>query len=212
MKVSFSDDAGHAEGPLVSYVTPTVRIVDVTVSFGQGSYRVAEGDAVDVTVTLSADPERTVEIPTSTSNQGGATPADYTVTPTTVTFNSGETSKSLTFAATQDGVDDDDESVGLGFENLPAGVSAGTTDEATVFITDEECNSPIWTATLQLGDDSAKDWGVFRLVHHRTTPGPPSILDGDEFDLQGKDYKIRSHRPRPGSPNRISGAVALRNA
>ena len=190
VKVSFSDDAGYAEGPLVSYVTPTVRIVDVTVSFGQGSYSVAEGDMVDVTVTLSADPERTVEIPISTSNQGGATPADYTVTPTTVTFNSGETSKSLTFAATQDGVDDDDESVRLGFENLPAGVSAGTTDEATVFITDEECNSPIWTATLQLGDDSAKDWGVFRLVHHPTTPGPPSILDDDEFDLQGEDYKI----------------------
>ena len=192
VKVSFSDDAGYDEGPLVSYVTPTVRIVDVTVSFGQGTYRVDEGDMVDVTVTLSADPERTVEIPISTDKRGGATDSDYTVTPDALTFNSGETSKRFTFMATQDDVDDDGESVRLGFENLPAGVSAGTTDEATVFITDEECSSPIWTATLQLGDETAKDWGVFRLVHHRTTPGPPSILDGDEFDLRGKDYKIRS--------------------
>ena len=190
VKVSFSDDAGHSEGPLVSYVTATVRIVDVTVSFSQATYRVDEGDMVYVSVTLSADPERTVEIPISTDNQGGATASDYTVTPTTVTFNSGETSKSLTFTATQDDVDDDDESVNLGFENLPAGVSAGGVGEATVFITDEECRSPIWTATLQLGDDSAKDWGVFRLVHQPTTPGPPSILDDDEFDLQGEDYKI----------------------
>ena len=43
VKVSFSDDAGYDEGPLVSYVTPTVRIVDVTVSFGQGTYRVDGG-------------------------------------------------------------------------------------------------------------------------------------------------------------------------
>ena len=141
VKVSFSDDAGYAEGPLVSYVTPTVRIVDVTVSFGQGTYRVAEGDMVDVTVTLSADPERTVAIPISASDQGGATASDYTVTPDALTFNSGETSKSLTFTATQDDVDDDGESVRLGFDALPGGVSVGSTGETTVSITDDDVPS-----------------------------------------------------------------------
>ena len=37
---------------------------------------VVEGGMVDVTVTLSADPERTVEISISTCNRGGATAAD----------------------------------------------------------------------------------------------------------------------------------------
>ena len=46
----------------------TVSITDddvpsVTVSFEQGSYTVDEGDTVEVTVTLSEDPERTVTIP-----------------------------------------------------------------------------------------------------------------------------------------------------
>ena len=174
----------------------TVSIADddvpsVTVGFVQDSYSVIEGDMVDVTVTLSADPERTVVIPISTSNQDGATDSDYTVGITSMTFSSGETSKSFTFSATDDNDNDDGESVKFSFGSaLPPDVSEGTPSEATVFITDEECSSPIWTATLQLGDDSAKDWGVFRLVHHPTTPGPPSILDGDEFDLQGEDYKI----------------------
>ena len=176
----------------------TVSIADddvpsVTVGFVQDSYSVDEGDMVDVTVALSADPERTVVIPISTSNQDGATDSDYTVGITSMTFSSGETSKSFTFSATDDNDNDDGESVKFSFGSaLPPDVSEGTPNEATVFITDEECSSPIWTATLQLGDETAKDWGVFRLVHHRTTPGPPSILDGDEFDLQGKDYKIRS--------------------
>ena len=64
-----------------------------------------------VTVTLSADPERTVVVPLTKSNQGGASDADYSGVPDSVSFNSGETSKSFTFTAAQDTVDDDGESV-----------------------------------------------------------------------------------------------------
>ena len=74
--------------------TTTVTITDddvpaVTVSFGQSAYTVAEGGAQTVTVTLSADPERTVIIPIVTTNQGGATAADYSGVPASVTFTSG---------------------------------------------------------------------------------------------------------------------------
>ena len=65
-------------------------------------------------VTLSADPERTVVIPvTKTANQGGATAEDYSGVPASVTFNSGQTSRTFTFTAAQDTVDDDGESVKL---------------------------------------------------------------------------------------------------
>ena len=97
----------------------------------------AEGATQSVTVTLSADPERTVTIPITTSNRAGASNTDYSV-PENVTFNSGETSKAFTFTATQDTEDDDDESVQLTFANLPTGVSEGATRETVVSITDDD--------------------------------------------------------------------------
>ena len=96
----------------------------VTVRYEQASYTVAEGSSVVIKVILSADPERSVTIPISRTNQGGATDGDYSgvAANTSVTFNSGDTEKSITFAATDDSVDDDDESVLLGFGTLPTGV------------------------------------------------------------------------------------------
>ena len=110
----------------------------VTVSFGTDTYTVAEGGTQSVTVTLSADPERTVVIPITKTEQGGATSADYSGVPASVTFNSGDTSKSFTFTAAQDTVDDDGESVKLTLGTLPPRVSAGTTAQSTVSITDDD--------------------------------------------------------------------------
>ena len=111
----------------------------VTVQFSQGSYTVAEGATLSVTVTLSADPERTVVVPIAAVNQGTASDADYSGVPSSVTFDAGEMSKSFTFSATQDTDDDDDESVQLGFGSLPdTRVSAGSPDETTINITDDD--------------------------------------------------------------------------
>ena len=55
-----------------------------------------------------------------------------------MTFNSGQTSKTFTFTATQDTVDDDDESVELAFGALPARVSEGSPSETTVSIRDDD--------------------------------------------------------------------------
>ena len=98
-------------------------------------------NTVEVTITLSADPERTVIIPISKTNQGGATSADYSGVPQNVTFNAGETSKFFTFTATQDSIDDDGESVKLSIGTAPAGVTNGTPSEATVAITDDDVPS-----------------------------------------------------------------------
>ena len=110
----------------------------VTVGFGSATYGVAEGGTVTVRVTLSADPERSVSIPITTVNEGGAANGDYSGVPASVAFASGETEQTFTLRATQDTGDDDDESVKLGFGNLPAGVSAGTPSETTVNITDDD--------------------------------------------------------------------------
>ena len=109
----------------------------VTVQFGAADYTVPEGDTVEVTVSLSADPERTVTIPLTATGQNGADTADYSV-PTGVTFNAGGTEQTITFSATQDTEDDDDESVLLAFDTLPSGVSAGTPNQVTFNITDDD--------------------------------------------------------------------------
>ena len=118
-----------------------VRITDnddpeVTASFSEPAYTVPEGESQLITVTLSADPERTVTIPLTVMNQDGASSDDYSSLPVNLTFNERDTSKSFTFTATDDFIDDDGESVLLAFGELPERVSAGTT--ATVNINDDD--------------------------------------------------------------------------
>ena len=113
-------------------------VPSVTANFGQSRYNVTEGGDVSIAVTLSADPERSVAIPITTTNQGTATDADYSGVPLEVTFESGDTEVTFTFTATDDPVDDDGEWVKVTFGALSAGVSEGTTTEATVSITDND--------------------------------------------------------------------------
>ena len=104
----------------------TISITDddvpsVTVSFEQSSYSVAEGSSETVKVKLSADPERTVEVPISATDMDGASSSDYSIVPQTVVFNSGDTEKTLSFSATDDTENDDGERVRLNFGTLPPG-------------------------------------------------------------------------------------------
>ena len=92
-----------------------------------------------VKVTLSEDPDRSVTVGIVKAEQGGASSADYSGVPASVTFNGPtETSKTFTFTATSDTVDDDGESVKLTFTNLPTGVTEGTTKETVVSINDDD--------------------------------------------------------------------------
>ena len=107
----------------------------VTVSFEQASYRVLEGDAVMVGVTLSEDPKRTVVIPLVDSGEGGASSADYSGVPPSVTIREGETSKTFEFVAMADDDSDPDESVMIAFgTSLPSRVTEGIPKEARVSI------------------------------------------------------------------------------
>ena len=141
---------GTTKETVVSITDDDVPSVDV--EFGSATYSVAESDDTDttedkenevvVTVTLSADPERTVTIPIVKTNQGGASSSDYSGVPNSITFNAGDTEKTFTFAATADTVDDDGESVKLTFgTTLPTGVTEGTTKETVISITDDDVPS-----------------------------------------------------------------------
>ena len=147
--------------------TTTVSITDddvpaVTVSFGADAYTVPEGGTQAVTVRLSADPERTVVIRLMKEYLGGVEPTDYSGVPADVTFNAGDRSKSLTFTATQDTVDDDGESVKLAFDTPPTRVSVGTTATTTVSIDDDDgAGVTVSEASLTIDEGNA---GTYTIV------------------------------------------------
>ena len=140
---TFTVTLSGASNATVDDATATGTIEDdddpqVEVSFDQTNYTVAEGEAVSVIVQLDKDPERTVVISIEKTHEGNATNADYSGVPGSVTFNAGETEKTIVFTATDDSADDDDESVVLRFRNLPDRVSAGSAATATVAILDDD--------------------------------------------------------------------------
>ncbi|MDE2778788.1 MAG: hypothetical protein OXI91_03815 [Chloroflexota bacterium] len=120
-------------------VTITDNEPAVAVSFGQAAYTVIEGGSQAVVVTVSDPPLRTVRIPIVAVGQDGATGDDYSGVPRTVTFNATETSKTFSFSATYDTIDDGGESVKLSFGSmLPPGVAQGPVNETVVTITQRE--------------------------------------------------------------------------
>ena len=137
VRVTFRDDATNPH-QLESEETGVVTPLAVAVSFGASTYTVVEGGTVTVAVTLDVDPERTVVVPITVTDQGGASSADYSRLPPNVTFSSGETSQTFTFTAADDSSVDGGESIKLGFGTLPAKVTEGSTDETTVSITDND--------------------------------------------------------------------------
>ena len=182
----------------------------VTVSFGAAAYSVTEDDEVEVTVSLDADPERTVVIPLTASNEGGASGSDYSGVPANITFESGETSGTFTLAATADSLNESGEQVKLGFGTLPDDATEGSPKESVVSISDKtddqggsptqfrlSCGQAVWCADLRFSDWTAVDWGWAFLRYERDWD-PPATLSDDSFEYQGVEYTVRSIFVRPG--------------
>ena len=140
----------------------------LTVSFGAATYNVREGATVSVAVSLSAMPERSLTIPLTATNGTGATSSDYSV-PRSVTFARTETSKTLTFSATDDAVDEEDEMVTLGFGTLPPRLTAGTTSQAAVTITDDDSRGLMLSATSLVVNENASGTYTVELSSQPTT-------------------------------------------
>ena len=135
--------AGFAGGGTTLAATGTITDDDdpaVAVKFGAAAYTAAEGGGpVTVTVSLDKDPERELAIALSATHGSGAVAADYSGVPPEVRFTAGGTlSQMFAVTAVDDAVDEADETVTLGFQTLPARVTAGSPDEAVVTLTDDD--------------------------------------------------------------------------
>ena len=122
----------------------TIAIVDddwpeLTVTFRQADYRVAEGGQVDLPVTLSAVPERQVTISIDIEGVDGAESVDYSVSPSSLSFGANERTKTVRVSASNDSVVDPGESVTLSFgTSLPERISEGGIAQTAVAIRDTD--------------------------------------------------------------------------
>ena len=135
--------------------TATVALEDndgpkqVAVSFGAATYTATEGGSgATVRVELDAAPGRSVTVPLLVTYLGGASEADYTGIPASVTFGANETAKTFTVTAADDSANDGGESLSIGFGTLPASVSAGNPATATVSLAD---NSSLRQVVVSFG-------------------------------------------------------------
>ena len=112
---------------------------EVAVSFGASSYTATEGGTgAAVAVSLASALTVQVVVPIEATDQGGASSGDYSTVPSNLTFAAGDTSKTFTVTATDDAVDDDDESVKLSFDTLPMELTAGGFAETTIALADDD--------------------------------------------------------------------------
>ena len=131
--------AGATAAATVTINDQIVTLPQRTVSYGAGSYTVAEGGNGTINVTLSQAADRALSVPI-TVTRGTAEASDYEVSGLTggaVAFSLGASSGSFTITAAQD-TDSANETLSLGFGTLPSGVSAGNRVTASVTITDDD--------------------------------------------------------------------------
>ncbi len=128
------------------------------ISFSSESYEVREGDSVTVSVRLidrTGDTGWSAEI-ALTAMPGGATAADYSGVPESVTITAPAIEAAFVFTAVADDAFDDGETIVLGFQQpLPSGIIDGDPNTATVTIIDP-------------GTEGATDREVLEALYHAT--------------------------------------------
>ena len=133
---------GSATGLTAGTATLTITDNNTLVTFGASSYTVSEGAGATVFVDLSTAPTAPVTILLTKEHLGGATGTDYSGVPPSVTFTTEQTQRTFTVTATDDSVDDEGESLLLGFGPLPEGFAPGSPATARVILMDNDMPPP----------------------------------------------------------------------
>ena len=163
-----------AEGVLTDPVLVTP--VQPQVAYGASSYEAREGgEPVPVEVALSAKATRGVSFPVTVTADAGTEAGDFTVAGLAeemLSFALGDSTRSFTLTANEDS-DGNDETVSLGFGDLPAGVSAGTPSSAQVTLLDVTVPR---TVTYEFSRYEAIEGGAAKTVTVNMTPAAHRLL------------------------------------
>ena len=164
-----TDGAGSWSGAGDGDTTPATPMV----RFRASAYTAIKGLAgVVVTVQLDPAASSAVTVPVTATPQGGASSADYTGVPRSVTFAAGETARTFTVTAMNDSVDDNGESVLLGFGRLPSGVLLGSPSTATVALV-QDADESTWYVWFGASAYTVTEGGTARVTLHLNAPWKP---------------------------------------
>ena len=138
--------AGYAPGTPDRHDVAVADNDDPAVSFSAASYRVAEGDAVSVTLNIVRPRSATTAVGISCTD-GTADSADYSGCPSSVTIPASAASYSFTVQTTMDTTNESDETFTISIGSVPAGVATGSPSSATVVVFDNGgalCENCVW--------------------------------------------------------------------
>ena len=157
----------------------TAAAGETTVTFTASSYTASEGQGEKaITVELSAPPSARVTIPLVVTHLGGATAADYSGPPSSLTFAAGRTRFTFGVKATDDSHADAGESVRIGFGTLPGGYAPGARRTATVTLVDDDANLIVNFGTERHTTVKVREsdtvWHRFTLSLSTRSWGPPN--------------------------------------
>ena len=125
--------------------------------FGAQTYRVNEGSAVDVSVQLDKAPGRELTILITTAHGNGASSADYSGVPESITFSGSQSTRTFAVQALSDNVNDDQEYLTFGFGALPASVAAGDPATTTLNLVDTNDSISIRTISFDAQDTNVRE-------------------------------------------------------
>lgn len=146
----FSAGPAHEEHGLFGKLNPTTVSATSLVQFSTDEFTIGEGSGhIDVTVTRAGDVSGTATVNISTFDESAAGHAsqksDYEIALSKVTFNPGDTSKTMRILIVNDNFAEGltPETIDLALSNpTGAGVGMGTPTYATVKITDNDAVAP----------------------------------------------------------------------
>ena len=191
---------GSATGLTAGTATLTITDNNTLVTFGASFYTVLEGAGATVLVDLSTAPSAPLTILLTKEHLGGATGTDYSGVPPSVTFTTEQTQRTFTVTATDDSVDDEGESLLLGFGPLPDGFASGSPATARVILMDNDmpppepgqnrCPSDSGERMVLVGNGAISQAGQSEFWRVEIDPGRFYVIEvlgtNDQWDVMGE--------------------------
>ena len=183
------------------------------VRFDRDAYTAVEGAGATVTVRMEPAPSSEVRVPLRVTERNGATSADYSGVPESLTFAAGETSASFTVRATRDDDEDEAESVLIEFGELPEGILQGSPAATTVSLVATEVT--VWYLSFAQAEYTAVEGGAGRAglgaaeraVEAQAQRDADGAAGGDRARGRGRGRLVGGARQREFPAGRDRGLV-----
>ena len=200
--VSYDDAHGPGKGAESEAIGPVIHPPSRTVSYSASSYVATEdGDTATVRVNMSPAPAeaQTFDVQVTVRPGPGTDPADFAAidlpSDSTLSFSAAAASASFKIVARSD-PDSDDDTVRLGFKDLPDGVGTGAHATATVTLLDATLKV-VGPARVEVEEEGPKSVATYRATDAGDVPVAPVTWtrtgsDASRFRMNGNALEFVS--------------------